>query len=164
MQAYVTVFKLMLLHTHFCNYMQAHGPACKLMLLHASMQAHGSACILHTFWNILTHSAYCLEHARTFWIFFIHSGTFWNILHTFWDILEHFAYILEHSGCCRRLNFNLMTHLQTDIRTCWAASSQLKIFKKCLSLYFAYMKYFSFKHFCKTKQYLVMQKCCFPLT
>ena len=121
MQAPETACKPMELHVSSWNFMQAQGTACKLMDLQASIcncrQTHGSACILHTFWNILTHSAYCLEHARTFWIFFIHSGTFWNILHTFWDILEHFAYILEHSGCCRRLNFNLMTHGQTDRRT-----------------------------------------------
>ena len=48
--------------------MQAHGPAYKLMDLHA-------------FWNILEH-----------------SGTFWNILHAFINILEHSACILEHSG------------------------------------------------------------------
>ena len=84
--------------------------------------------ILHTFWNILEFSACILEHSGTFWMHFEcilehsafileHSGTFWNIL--------------EHSECCKKVEFQLCWRTdklcwQTeDIRTCWAASSQL---------------------------------------
>ena len=52
--------------------------------------------------------------------------------HAFWIILEHSACILEHSvyiqqlfGCVFKLGDG-QTDGQTDIRTCRAASSQLK--------------------------------------
>ena len=86
----------------------------------------------------------------------MHSGTFWNILHAFWNILLSFwnilhafgkiqelsACILKHSGTfwiildavegCRRIFSgwpctDRQTDRQTYIRTCWAASLQLKI-------------------------------------
>ena len=83
--------------------MQAHWTSCKLMELHASsgkcIHAHGSACntCIHsgTFWNILEHSAYILEHFGTFCM---PSVTFWNILHALCNIMEHSVCILEHSG------------------------------------------------------------------
>ena len=86
--------------------------------------------ILHSFLNILEHSAYILEH----------SGTFWSILHAFWNILEHSGTFCIHSGtfCIHSWTFciysgtfcmhsdQLSTDKHTDIRTCWAASSQPK--------------------------------------
>ena len=93
--------------------MQAYVTACELMDLHARswicMHSGTFWNILHAFWNILELSG----------TFCMHSGTFWNFLHAFWNILEH-------STCTLWKNFNLSTDGHTDIRTCWAASSQLK--------------------------------------
>ena len=58
----------------------------------------------------------------------MHSETFWKILNAFWNILEHSACILEHSEA----EFQLV-HGRTYIRTCWAASSQLKTFQGLIS-------------------------------
>ena len=75
---------------------------------------------LHAFWNILEHSACIPEHSGTFWM---HSAcilhAFWNILNAFWNSLEHGTFS------------DTQTDGQTDNRTCWAASVQLKteIFK-----------------------------------
>ena len=131
--------------------MQAHGPACKLIDLHTfrNILEH-SACILAHSAYILEHSACIPEHSacipeHSAWIPG-NSGTFCN-LHAFWNILELSARILEHSECifnaflnimhafwnildvvegCRKVDFQVDDG-QTDIRTCWAASSQLKI-------------------------------------
>ena len=69
---------------------------------------HSSSGLLWTFWNILKHSAYILEHFGTFWNILEYSGTFWNIL----DVVEG----------CRKVDFqvddthtNAQTHGQTDI-------------------------------------------------
>ena len=77
----------------------------------------------------------------------MHSVTFWNFLHAFWNILESLcdciqAYVFIciifisclllsciESVCVHSLEFVIgtQTDRQTDIRTCGAASSQLKI-------------------------------------
>ena len=62
MQAYVTACKLMelrasLCRASLCNYMQAHGPAFKLMDLDAFLNIlHAFLNILNAFWKILEHS------------------------------------------------------------------------------------------------------------
>ena len=83
--------------------------------------------ILHVFRNILEHSACILVHSGTFCI---HSGTFWSFLHAFWNILEHSGTFWVHFECIleRISTWDLDRH--TDIRTCWAASSQLNIIFK----------------------------------
>ena len=80
---------------------------------------------------ILEHSACILDHSGTFWNSLEHSGTFWNILEhsgTFWNSLEH-------SGTVKIAYFERISDWnsdrQTDIRTCWAASSQLKRTRLC---------------------------------
>ena len=116
------------------------------------MKLHASSWICMHSANILLHSAYILETSGTF---YIHSGTLWNILEysiyilehyayiledswtfyihsrTFWNILEHSAYIqafYAYIECCKKVEFQIGTHThgQTDIKTCWAASSQPK--------------------------------------
>ncbi len=115
--------------------MQAHGPACKLMDLHA--RSWICACILEpfgTFLNFLEPSKTfrnllkpfgtfykLLEPSRTFWNLLEHSGNFWKLLEpsgTFWNIPEH-----SRTGCGTfwnilnaviRQNFNLSTHTRTD--------------------------------------------------
>ena len=122
--------------------MKAHRFAC--ILEHSECILEHSACILEHSACILEHFACLLEHSML-------SGTFWNFLHAFWNILEHSEWILEHSACilehsacilehsgifwnilelyrfahCERIS-TLNSHRHTDIRTCWAASSQLK--------------------------------------
>ena len=88
-------------------------------------------------------------HSGTFWNIYMHYGTFcmhfeifWNIPYAFWNILEHsemvqnilelsdtFWNILGHS-ISGWPQTHTHTHGQTDIRTCWAASSQLKNLRK----------------------------------
>ena len=127
--------------------MQTYVIACKLIDLHAfwNILEH-SACILEHSACILEHSACLLENPTCI---LEHSGTFRNFLHAVWNILHAFWYNLEHSGTFWNslehsgtfwnilllhwmLEFQLVhrqtdTHTQTDIRTYWAASSQLKI-------------------------------------
>ena len=106
--------------------MQANGAAWKLIDLHAFWNILHAFCnILHTFWNIL----------HTFWkilqTFLNILHTYWNILHTFWNILHTFCI---HSGGtfwnCTLHSTYLECFNKTDrhtyIRTCRAASSQLK--------------------------------------
>ena len=64
------------------------------------------------------HSGIFCMHSVTFCM---HSGTFFNNLHAFWNILHAFWYILD------QLTTDRLTDWHTDIRTCWAASSQLKM-------------------------------------
>ena len=139
---------------HFCswNCMQAHWNACNLMDLHATLGNLGQPkectqtefnCITLLFHGFDLLTVNILVHSGTFWNILEHSGTFWNILHAFWNILEHSACILEHSTCILEHSACILVHSrpidhtrtdgqtdrQTDIRTCWAASSQLKRFK-----------------------------------
>ena len=93
------------MRTSPCNCIQAYVTACKLMELHESsgncMQAYWPACKLM---DLQSHGSACiLEHSGTF-LYYIKS-------------------------CEKRQNFNLMMDGRTDrqdIRTCWAASSQLQ--------------------------------------
>ena len=104
-----------------------------------------SACILELSACILEHAACLWSILHAFWNI-LHA--FWNILHAFWNILYAFWNILEHSGMVQNILelsdtfWNILghsisgwpqththTHGQTDIRTCWAASSQLKMWK-----------------------------------
>ena len=98
--------------------MQALGPACRLIDLHA-------------YWNILEHSAVLLQHSACI---LEHSGKhMW--LHV-WLLSCTVLYCLvmscTGSVCVHSLEFQLGTQTdrrtdgQTNIRTCWAASSQLK--------------------------------------
>ena len=75
---------------------------------------HSSSGLLWTFWNILKHSAYILEHFGTFWNILEYSGTsgkFWNILEhsvKFWNIVD----VVEG---CRKVDFQVGdTQTQTD--------------------------------------------------
>ena len=92
-----------------------------------------------TFWNILEHCKCILEHSG--FQNLEHSGTFWNILEhsgTFWNILEYSGTFWNCTDCTQWKNFNLglgQTDGQTDIRTCWAASSQLKSLNFLFNLY-----------------------------
>ncbi len=81
------------------------------------------------------HSGTFCMHSVTFWNI-LHA--FWNILHAFWNILHAFWNFLEYSGIvwnilelyrfahCVRISI-LNSHRHTDIRTCLASSSQLKM-------------------------------------
>ena len=87
--------------------------------------------VLHAFWIILNYSACILGHSSYILDF-----------HAFWNILKHSACLLEHFGtfcysikCCKKVEFQLDDR-HTDIRTCWAASLQLKICKMSLSTWF----------------------------
>ena len=138
-----TSYKLMELHASSGNCLQAHGPAYKHafwnILESSACILECSACIMEhsgTFWNICIHYGKFCMHSG---MFCMHSGPFWNILHAFWTVLEHtdeFWNILEQSGtfCMHsrtfwNIVFNLFLDIHTDrqdIRTCWAASLQLK--------------------------------------
>ncbi len=96
--------------------MQAYVTACKLMdlqasswiCMHSACILEHSACILEHSACIREHSACIMKHSGTFCM---HSGTFWNIL----------------SAVRSRISTLLSDRRTEDIRTCWAASSQLKI-------------------------------------
>ena len=124
-----TACKLRELHASLCNCMQAHWPACKLMDLNVSSwtcrQAHGFAIYMHASSWICNLHACKLMDLHSFWNILDNSGSFWIILkhsRTFWIILD----VVEG---CSKVDFQVdqtQTHKQTDIRTCWAASLQLK--------------------------------------
>ena len=115
--------------------------------------------ILHAFWNIL-HVFWNILHA--FWNILEHSecilNVFLNILHSFWNFLENsgtFWNCPEHSGTFWNILYRLhnvigtQTHGHTDrrtedIRTCWAASSQLKNFLRKTTNKHFYAKGFIF--------------------
>ena len=110
--------------------MQAHRSAC--ILEHSACILEHSACILELSAFILKHSACILElsacileHAACI---LENSACLWNILHAFWNILEHFPCILGHSGPIDHRQTDRHTDGHTHIRTCWAASSQLKTY------------------------------------
>ena len=141
-QAHETSCKFMEFHVSSGNCMQAYVTFAFWNILQAFWN------ILDALWNILhfcMHSGtFCIHcgtfcmHSGTFCIhsgtfcmhfgtFCMHSGTFWNILEhfgTFWNILELYRF----AHCERILIRDSHTHTdrQTDIRTCWAASLQLK--------------------------------------
>ena len=89
-----------------------------------------------TFWNGPEHSGivwHILEHSGMVQNLLELSDTFCNILEwsrTFWNCLTHFRKFWnspEHSGTVH-IVIGTRTDRQTeDIRTCWAASSQLKM-------------------------------------
>ena len=133
--------------------MQAYGSACILEHSGIFCMNSGTFCI-HSwiFWNILEHSSCILEpsacilepsgtfcmhsgtfcmYSRTFCMqfqtFCMHSGSFSMHSRTF---CMHSGTICMNSGTfCMysdQLSTHRQTHTRTDIRTCWAASSQPK--------------------------------------
>ena len=77
------------------------------------MQANVTTCKLKRLWNLLEPSVTfynLMEPYGTLWNLLEPSGTFWNFKISNWPRTDR------------------PTDRQTDIRTCWAASSQLKIY------------------------------------